>query len=134
MAASSPQVGAAIRCAAGLYQLTPFKRACLTHCRSPLGFLMTHWRDGTPGALQMGMRHGAYCLGFCWALMCVLFVAGAMNLVWVATLALFVFLEKIGRRCGVRGWHGDDRSRDFALRSHSLNPSVLLKLRRHATP
>jgi len=57
---------------------------------------MTHWRDETPGALQMGMRHGACCLGFCWALMCVLFVAGAMNLVWVATLALFVFLEKIG--------------------------------------
>ncbi|MCC8400389.1 DUF2182 domain-containing protein [Paraburkholderia sp. MMS20-SJTN17] len=96
MAASSPQVGGAVLCAAGLYQLTPAKRACLTHCRSPLGFLMSHWRDGTTGALQMGMRHGAYCLGCCWALMCVLFVVGVMNLVWVAALALFVFLEKVG--------------------------------------
>jgi predicted metal-binding membrane protein len=96
MAASSPQVGGAILCAAGVYQLTPFKRACLMHCQSPLGFLMTRWRDGAPGALQMGMRHGAYCLGCCWALMGMLFVAGVMNLVWVATLALFVFLEKTG--------------------------------------
>jgi predicted metal-binding membrane protein len=94
LAASSPKVGGAILCAAGLYQLTPFKRACLMHCQSPLGFLMTRWRDGTPGALQMGMRHGAYCLGCCWALMCVLFVVGVMNLVWVAALALFVILEK----------------------------------------
>ncbi|WP_233804741.1 DUF2182 domain-containing protein [Paraburkholderia sp. HP33-1] len=96
LAASSPQVGGAILCAAGLYQLTPSKRACLKHCRSPLGFLMARWRDGATGALQMGMRHGAYCLGCCWALMCVLFVVGVMNLVWVAALALFVFLEKIG--------------------------------------
>jgi predicted metal-binding membrane protein len=96
MAASSPRIGGAILCVAGVYQLTPFKRACLMHCQSPLGFLMTRWRDGTSGALQMGVRHGAYCLGCCWALMCVLFVAGVMNLVWVATLALFVFFEKIG--------------------------------------
>ncbi|MFL9909388.1 DUF2182 domain-containing protein [Paraburkholderia sp. RL17-337-BIB-A] len=96
LGAASPQVGGAILCAAGLYQLTPFKRACLMHCQSPLGFLMTRWRDGTSGALQMGMRHGAYCLGCCWALMCVLFVVGVMNLVWVAALALFVLLEKIG--------------------------------------
>jgi predicted metal-binding membrane protein len=96
LAASSPQLGGAILCAAGLYQLTPFKRACLTHCRSPLGFLLSHWRDGTAGALQMGIRHGAYCLGCCWALMGVLFVVGVMNLVWVAVLALFVLLEKVG--------------------------------------
>jgi len=96
MAASSPRIGGAILCAAGVYQLTPFKRACLMRCQSPLGFLMTRWRDGTSGALQMGMRHGAYCLGCCWALMCVLFVVGVMNLVWVATLALFVSFEKIG--------------------------------------
>jgi predicted metal-binding membrane protein len=96
MAASSSQAGGAILCIAGVYQLTPFKRACLMHCQSPLGFLMTRWRDGTLGALQMGMRHGAYCLGCCWALMCVLFVVGVMNLVWVAALTLFVLLEKIG--------------------------------------
>jgi len=96
MAASSPRLGGAILVAAGAYQLTPLKRACLTHCRSPLGFLMTNWREGKLGALQMGARHGAYCLGCCWALMCVLFVVGVMNLVWVMALTAFVLLEKIG--------------------------------------
>ena len=96
MGASSSYVGGAILCAAGAYQLTPLKHACLKHCRTPLGFLMAHWRDGRLGALQMGMRHGAYCLGCCWALMCVLFVVGVMNLVWVAALALLVLLEKVG--------------------------------------
>lgn len=101
MAASSSQVGAAILCAAGVYQLTPFKQACLTHCRSPLGFLMAHWRDESLGALQMGLRHGAYCLGCCWAVMLVLFVVGIMNLVWIAVLALLVLLEKVGPAGGV---------------------------------
>lgn len=96
MAALSPYVGGVILCAAGLYQLTPLKQACLMHCQSPLGFLVTHWRDGALGALQMGMRHGAHCLGCCWALMCVLFVVGVMNLFWVAALTLFVLLEKTG--------------------------------------
>jgi len=96
MAASSPYLAGAILIAAGAYQLTPWKGACLTHCRSPLGFLMTHWREGRFGALQMGARHGAYCLGCCWALMCVLFVVGVMSLVWVAALTAFVLLEKAG--------------------------------------
>jgi predicted metal-binding membrane protein len=96
MAASSPYLAGAILIAAGAYQLSPWKGACLTHCRSPLGFLMTHWREGRFGALQMGARHGAYCLGCCWALMCVLFVVGVMNLVWVAALTAFVLLEKAG--------------------------------------
>jgi predicted metal-binding membrane protein len=96
MAASSAKLGGAILCVAGLYQLTPLKQVCLQHCRSPLGFLMTHWRDGSLGALQMGMRHGIYCLGCCWALMGLLFVVGVMNLIWVAALALFVLLEKVG--------------------------------------
>jgi predicted metal-binding membrane protein len=96
MAASSPYLAGAILIAAGGYQLTPWKGACLTYCRSPLGFLMTNWRDGRFGALQMGVRHGAYCLGCCWALMCVLFVVGVMNLVWVAALTGFVLLEKVG--------------------------------------
>jgi predicted metal-binding membrane protein len=96
MTASSPYLAGAILVVAGAYQLTPWKGACLTQCRSPLGFLMTNWRDGRLGALQMGIRHGAYCLGCCWALMCVLFVVGVMNLIWVATLAAFVLLEKIG--------------------------------------
>jgi predicted metal-binding membrane protein len=81
---------------AGAYQLTPVKTACLTHCRSPLGFLMTNWRGRAVGAFQMGARHGAYCLGCCWALMGILFVVGVMNLVWVAALSGVVLLEKIG--------------------------------------
>jgi predicted metal-binding membrane protein len=97
MSASSPYLAGAILIVAGGYQLTPWKWACLTHCRSPLGFLMTHWRDGRTGAFQMGLRHGAYCLGCCWALMCVLFVVGVMNLVWVAMLTGLVLIEKVGR-------------------------------------
>ena len=96
MASSSGRLSGVILIAAGAYQLTPWKSRCLTHCRSPLGFLMTNWRDGTTGAFQMGFHHGAYCLGCCWALMCVLFVVGVMNLIWVAALTGFVLIEKIG--------------------------------------
>ena len=80
--------------AAGVYQWTPLKHACLRHCQTPLGFLMNRWRDGVNGAFQMGLAHGAYCVGCCWALMLLLFVRGVMNLVWVAVLALLVFVEK----------------------------------------
>lgn len=96
MTTASARLGGAILIAAGIYQLTPFKGACLTHCRSPLGFLMSHWRGGLAGAMRMGATHGAYCVGCCWALMGVLFVVGVMNLVWVAAIAIFVLLEKIG--------------------------------------
>lgn len=82
---------------AGAYQLTPAKRACLKQCQSPLGFLMANWRDGTGGAFAMGLRHGLFCLGCCWALMTVLFVVGIMNLAWVAVLTVFVLAEKLGR-------------------------------------
>lgn len=96
MAASSSRLAAAILIGAGIYQLTPWKTRCLTHCRSPLAFLMTNWKDGKLGAFQMGIRHGIYCLGCCWALMGVLFVVGVMNLVWVAALTVFVLIEKVG--------------------------------------
>jgi predicted metal-binding membrane protein len=96
MASSSGRLSGAILMAAGAYQLTPWKSKCLAHCRSPLGFLMTNWRDGTGGAFRIGFRHGAYCLGCCWALMCVLFVVGVMNLIWVAALTGFVLIEKTG--------------------------------------
>jgi predicted metal-binding membrane protein len=96
MSVANPRVAGAILVGAGIYQLTPVKGACLTHCQSPLGFLLGHWREGSWGAFQMGIRHGAYCLGCCWALMAVLFAVGVMNLFWVAALALFVLLEKIG--------------------------------------
>ena len=96
MRTSSGRLGGAILVAAGVYQLTPFKGACLAHCRSPLGFLMSNWREGQAGALRMGIEHGTYCLGCCWALMCVLFVVGVMNLVWVAAMTIVVLLEKSG--------------------------------------
>jgi predicted metal-binding membrane protein len=96
MSASSPYLAGAILIVAGVYQLSPWKGACLTHCRSPIEFLMTHWRDGAKGAFQMGRHHGTYCLGCCWAIMYVLFVVGVMNLVWVAALTVLVLLEKAG--------------------------------------
>jgi len=80
---------------AGLYQFTSIKSACLARCQSPLGFLLSRWRDGTWGAAQMGIRYGAYCVVCCWALMGLLFVVGVMNLLWVAVLAVFVLLEKM---------------------------------------
>ncbi len=80
--------------AVGLNQWTPLKRACLRHCRSPLDFLLSHWRDGSLGAVVSGIRHGAFCLGCCWALMALLFVGGLMNLAWIAGISLLVLLEK----------------------------------------
>jgi predicted metal-binding membrane protein len=81
--------------AAGLYQLSPLKSVCLSHCRSPAAFLSSHWRKGSRGALLMGVDHGLYCVGCCWFLMLLLFVGGIMNLVWIAGLAVFVLLEKL---------------------------------------
>ena len=80
---------------AGLYQLTPLKRICLGHCRSPMGFVMAHWRDGALGALRMGIHHGMYCLGCCWALFAVLVAAGVMSMGWMVLLTLVVFVEKV---------------------------------------
>jgi len=81
--------------AAGLYQFTPLKRVCLRACRGPLGFLMSYWRPGYRGALQLGARHALSCLGCCWALMVVLVTAGAMGLPWVLLIAVMVFAEKV---------------------------------------
>ncbi len=80
---------------AGIFQFTPLKHVCLRACRAPLGFLLTDWRDGLWGAARMGIRHGLYCLGCCWALMALLFVGGAMNLLWIAALTLLVAMEKL---------------------------------------
>ena len=81
--------------AAGLYQISPLKGACLAHCRSPVNYLSQHWRNGYWGAARMGIDHGLYCVGCCWFLMALLFVGGIMNLVWIAGLAVFVLLEKL---------------------------------------
>ena len=80
---------------AGVYQLTPFKRACLRTCRTPLGFVMHHWRDGSAGAVRMGIVHGAWCIGCCWALMVLLFAVGVMSITWMLVVAAIVFGEKV---------------------------------------
>lgn len=90
----APFAGGLLLIATGVYQFTPLKQACLTQCRSPLGFFMTAWRSGTRGAFVMGLNHGAFCIGCCWMLMALLFVAGAMNLAWAVALTIFVLLEK----------------------------------------
>jgi predicted metal-binding membrane protein len=95
MASTSAVLGGVILLAAGLYQFTPVKSACLRYCQSPVLFLSRHWRPGAVGALGMGLRHGSYCLGCCWFLMALLFVSGVMNLVWIAGIALYVACEKL---------------------------------------
>jgi predicted metal-binding membrane protein len=95
MASTSATLGGVILLAAGLYQFTPVKSACLRYCQSPVLFLSRHWRPGVVGALRMGLRHGSYCLGCCWFLMALLFVSGIMNLVWIAGIALYVACEKL---------------------------------------
>ncbi len=101
-------LGAGLLLAAGAWQLAPLKRMCLAQCRTPLGFIVGHWRDGAVGALRMGLSHGAYCLGCCWFLMLLLFFGGVMNLFWIGGLSVYVLLEKslplghgLGRTTGV---------------------------------
>jgi predicted metal-binding membrane protein len=80
--------------AAAIYELTPLKTVCLRHCRSPLGFLLSSWRDGLSGALRMGAQHGAWCVGCCWALMASLFALGVMSIAWMAFVAALIAAEK----------------------------------------
>lgn len=94
MGKAAPVAGGVLLILAGLFQWTPLKDACLDHCRSPMSFLMQHWREGNSGALLMGLHHGTYCLGCCWMLMLLLFVLGVMNLPWVALLTIVVLAEK----------------------------------------
>lgn len=87
--------GGAVLVIAGLYQFTPWKSFCLTHCRTPMHFILTHdFGGGSPAALRAGVSHGLYCLGCCWALMAVLVIVGLMSLVWMAVIALVFLLEK----------------------------------------
>jgi predicted metal-binding membrane protein len=94
MVSRSSVLGSGLLIAAGVYQLTPLKRACLEHCRAPAHFIARHWRPGRVGAFAMGVRHGAYCVGCCWVLMALLFVGGVMNLLLIAAIAGFVLFEK----------------------------------------
>lgn len=108
LASGDRWLSAGVLAAAGLYQLSPWQAACLTHCRSPAQFLSQYWRPGLSGALRLGVLHGAYCVGCCWLLMALLFVGGVMNLAWIAALSLLVLAQKvapggpwIGRGAGV---------------------------------
>ena len=113
MVTQSAFLGGAMLVAAGMYQWLPFKHGCLAHCRSPLHFLTVQWREGIAGAFRLGLRHGLFCIGCCWALMVVLFAAGVMNLLAIALIAALVLVEKllrqgpiVGRAAGVVlvGW------------------------------
>ena len=97
MVSNSPILGGALLLGAGVFRWSPLKYACVTQCRTPMGFIMTEWREGARGALLMGLKHGTYCLSCCWVLMALLFVLGVMNLLWIAALAAFVLIEKVLR-------------------------------------
>lgn len=94
MASASGYLGAALLMGAGIWQLTEIKFKCLEACRSPAEFLSRMWRPGSVGALRMGITHGIYCVGCCWAMMLLLFYGGVMNLYWIVGLSIFVILEK----------------------------------------
>lgn len=95
MVSTSPIFGGILLIATGLFQWTPLKQACLRHCRTPIGFIMTEYRPGNRGALMMGIKHGTFCVTCCWFLMALLFFGGVMNVLWIAGLAGYVLLEKI---------------------------------------
>jgi predicted metal-binding membrane protein len=95
MQSTSLAMSGALFLAAGLYQWTPLKEVCLTRCRSPIGFVLSEWCDGALGAIAMGLRHGAYCIGCCAVLMALLFAVAVMNLVWVTALTVLVMIEKL---------------------------------------
>jgi predicted metal-binding membrane protein len=95
---TSAALNAALLAVAGVYQFSPLKNICLARCRTPFGFLLGEWRPGARGGFVMGLRHGLFCLGCCWALMALLFVGGVMNLAWIAALSLAVAAEKMAPR------------------------------------
>ena len=92
---AGPYVAGGVITAAALYQFTPLKDVCLRHCRSPMMFLLTHWRSGRVGALRMGVEHGAWCVGCCWALMAALFALGVMSIGWMVLIAALIAIEKL---------------------------------------
>ncbi len=92
---AGPAVAGGAIALAGIYQLTPVKRVCLRHCRTPLGFLMHHWHEGPSGAIRMGIVHGGWCVGCCWTLMVVLFAVGVMSITWMVVVTAIVFAEKV---------------------------------------
>ena len=106
MASSSPWLAGGILIAAGLFQFSKLKEACLSQCRSPVTYFMLEWREGNTAALRMGLKHGVHCVGCCWVLMALLFVAGVMNLLWMALITAFVLIEKVMTRGDLFGRFG----------------------------
>jgi predicted metal-binding membrane protein len=108
LVSTSSSLGAFLLISAGVWQFSPVKDACLRHCRSPAMYLATHFRPGISGAVNLGIRHGMYCLGCCWLLMGLLFVGGVMNLLWIAAITAFVLVEKLLpatlRASSLSGW------------------------------
>src|SRR6476469_8694081 len=98
MKTTSRILGSIILSATGIFQFTPLKQTCLAHCRTPLNFVLQHWKEGKQGALRMGIENGFYCLVCCCLLMVLLFVTGIMNLLWVSIIAVFVLIEKFFSR------------------------------------
>ncbi len=98
MVSTSPLLGGLLLVITGLSQWSKLKHACLTHCRSPLEFIMTQWREGSRGAVLMGLHHGLYCTVCCWLLMALMFVLGVMNMAWMAVLTILMLAEKIAPR------------------------------------
>ncbi len=92
---AGPLLAGSVLFLAGVYQVSPLKQACLTHCRTPISYFARHWRPGHWGGLRMGIAHGLVCVGCCWALMAVMFAVGAMSLIWMGLLALLMFAEKV---------------------------------------
>lgn len=92
---ATPTFGGILLILAGAFQFSHLKNTCLTHCRTPVGFIMTDWKEGMRGALSMGIKHGGYCVGCCWLLMALLFVLGVMNLFWMVFITVLVLVEKI---------------------------------------
>jgi predicted metal-binding membrane protein len=88
-------LGGSIIIIAGVFQFTPLKKRCLHYCRTPVDFVHRNWKEGKTGAIKMGIENGIFCLGCCWVLMTLLFVAGIMNLLWIALITLFILVEKM---------------------------------------
>ena len=112
-------VAAGVIAVAAVYQLTPLKDVCLAKCRSPLAFVVGSWRGGRIGATRMGIEHGAWCVGCCWALMATLFALGVMSLTWMVVVAALVAVEKLlpWKRAQPRHRAGADRCSRWASRS-----------------
>ena len=108
MESASPVLSGVLLVAAGLYQFAPLKRACLTHCRSPIGFFLTRWRNGPAAGFRIGLEHGIHCLGCCWALMATALAVGVMNLWWMAALAAIALVEQVAP-------HGDTFRRPLGV-------------------